>query len=200
MDGKKIIILAGGHSPGEYLSSGAITIPEGCTGVLVNEKSVSWNDTMDDEKQRGIILSRNNDELTILTLSCDIDISDKIHLLQKAAQTFGCTLNNLLQAIERMQLFENIKFQIRDSLSKLESEYIDIAKQAYIDSNFDISERKLDQKQCFEFHNTIYGNKFRQAKHTSKHTHVALKQNTRRIRNNGMIKNRIHNYNKPATM
>lgn len=62
------------------------------------------------------------------------------------------------------------------------------------------SMRKLDQKQCFEFHNTIYGNKFRQAKHSSKQIHCVLKQNTRRTRNNGMIKNRIHNYNKPATL
>lgn len=56
------------------------------------------------------------------------------------------------------------------------------------------------QKQYPEFHNAIYGSKFRQAKHSSKQAHTALKQNTRRIRNNGMIKHRIQNYNKPVTM
>lgn len=56
------------------------------------------------------------------------------------------------------------------------------------------------QQSYSAFHNAIYGSKFRQAKHSSKQIHCALKQNNRRTRNNGMIKNRIRNYNKPATL
>ena len=198
MDRKKIIIaftgLDGKSTPG------VITLPNACAGVLLDEESVSWEDGMDDEKQRGITLSREDNKPTSFTISCDISISDKIKLLQKAAQAFGRTLNDLKQAIERLQMYESFNSDIKDALSKLKCEYDDLATQDCADLNFDISERKRDQKKCYEFHNAIYGSKFRQAKHSSKQAHTALKQNTRRIRNNGMIKHRIQNYNKPVTM
>ena len=49
------------------------------------------------------------------------------------------------------------------------------------------------------FHNAIYGAKFRQSKKSTKLQAKANKVNARRNRNS-LIKNRIHNYNKPATL
>jgi len=153
-------------------------------------------DIIDCEVERGISLSRMPCKKGSYSLSLTME-SNQIGCLQKVLEMFNCTLADPKLAIDKIKSFGLTLNSDLESLRLVNS------AMAYEDSplnKFATLERKHLQKQYATFHNAIYGNKFREAKHASKQTHAEVKQNTRRTRCNGMIKNRIHNYNKPATM
>lgn len=161
------------------------------------------NNKLSAEKPLGFSISSSTFTIQESTLSISKRVALKIADILGFTENWGAIIEEYIISIasKRALSFSVLESQ-RISLEDLAGVTMALKNTLEYTSNYDLylrDENKRTHRSYSAFHNAIYGVKFRQSKKSTKLQAKANKVNARRNRNS-LIKNRIHNYNKPATV